>query len=103
MLSQYPQSAFGGFTGRVGAEAAVCDPNPPRLFDRYRWIASQLNSTKPRQKSKRSWLKTTESQLKSTKWRFPFRDYHAVSPDDISPFYFQGFFFVFFCLVDFNK
>ena len=35
-LSQYPQSAFQGFSGVARGSAAVCDPNPPRPFARYR-------------------------------------------------------------------
>ena len=37
MLSQYAQSAFRGFPGGPQrGSAAVCDPNPPRPFARYR-------------------------------------------------------------------
>ena len=37
MLSLYPQSVLQGFCGdRRRGSAAVCDPNPPRPFARYR-------------------------------------------------------------------
>ena len=37
MLSQYPRSAFQGLCGgHQRGSAAVCDPNPPRPFARYR-------------------------------------------------------------------
>ena len=37
ILSQYPQSAFQGLCGgHERGSAAVCDPNPPRPFARYR-------------------------------------------------------------------
>ena len=37
MLSQYPRSAFQGLLrGSPEGSAAVCDPNPPRPFARYR-------------------------------------------------------------------
>ena len=42
MLPQYPQSAFQGFSkGRRGS-AAVCDPNPPRLFARSSFSRNPL-------------------------------------------------------------
>ena len=38
MLSQHPWSAFQGSAGVTrGGSAAVCDPNPPRPFARYRF------------------------------------------------------------------
>ena len=36
MLSQYRWSAFQGLCGGQRGSAAVCDPNPPRPFARYR-------------------------------------------------------------------
>ena len=41
MLSQYPRPAFQGFCrGRRRGSAAVCDPNPPCPFARYRLVFS---------------------------------------------------------------
>ena len=45
MLSQYPQSAFQGFSGgHQRRSQAVCGPNPPRPFARYRSNHVYLNS-----------------------------------------------------------
>ena len=50
MLSQYPQSAFRGLPGVArGGSAAVCDPNPPHPFARYRF--SGPNQVETRSKS----------------------------------------------------
>ena len=41
MLSQYPRSAFQGLCGgHWRGSVAVCDPNPPRPFARYRLCPS---------------------------------------------------------------
>ena len=41
ILSQYPRPAFQGFCrGDQRESAAVCNPNPPRPFARYRFLES---------------------------------------------------------------
>ena len=44
MQTQYPQSAFQGSSGGPQRRsAAVCDPNPPRPFARYRYAVAILS------------------------------------------------------------
>ena len=53
MPSQHPQSAFQGSSGVPrGGSAAVCDPNPPRPFARYRNSLLKISQGIPKNQGK---------------------------------------------------
>ena len=58
ILSQYPQSAFQGLcAGHERGSAAVCDPNPPRPFARYRFEQGRVLTPLPGGGGSLAWVR----------------------------------------------